>query len=149
MGFCVVCILSVLPCDLLKKSKENNYILIEITFTFQVFLPFLFFSYIFIISISYENVYTMLCKTKCYRIWPVTVISLILVYSQVIMPDTEKTSTWRQKKYVVIAISAVVVAAIVVGGFIGGMYLMHKSSGDMVEVGNSPLTVIRKYRLNI
>ena len=61
-------------------------------------------------------------------------ISLNLVYTQVIMPDTEKTTTWRQKKYVVIAISVVVVAAIVVGGFIGGMYLMHKSSGVMVEV---------------
>ena len=59
------------------------------------------------------------------------------------MPDTEKTSTWRQKKYVVIAISVVVVAAIVVGGFVGGMYLMHKSSSNMVEVRDSPFTVIR------
>ena len=77
----------------------------------------------------------MLNTTQCCRIRPVTVISLILVYTQVIMPDNEKTSTWRQKKCVVIAISVVVVAAIVVGGFIGGMYLMHKSSSNMVEVG--------------
>ena len=53
------------------------------------------------------------------------------------MPDRESTSTWRQKKYVVIAISVVVVVAIVVGGFIGGMYLMHKSSSNMVEVGST------------
>ena len=46
-------------------------------------------------------------------------------------PDGVKSNT---KKYTIIGVSVVLVIAVIVGGFVGGMFLMQKSSNNMVEV---------------
>ena len=66
--------------------------------------------------------------------------------------DRQRTS-FLSKKQIVIAVSCVVVAAIVVGGIIGGFYLFSETTKDIVKVcyylSNKSLKKIRNKQLHL
>jgi len=58
----------------------------------------------------------------------------------VITQGPEEGTKNNNKKYIIIGVSVVLVLAIIVGGLLGGMFLMHKSSSNMVEIINTKFT---------